>query len=524
MEVFLDLGIKIPNAVLVEGMSVTKDNEIVFEFLKEYGKISKFDLIADVDSDFNDTLVIEYCSGSALEALRPSLPYTLVSADHVSSFCISDLSTVCASRVAKSRTLSYLSELKDLARLSGTDFVEVMAAMMSQIGHSVAALQPLSQAKEQPEDTKDGLTDAGDQKQATPSPVQHRFSNPASHQTPHSSPSGLNLNPPEVQRYVVEHIVKSEDTTQHQRLKQFSGRLPRPNHEVDYDIWRTGVDLLMRDPSVSDFQRSRKIIDSLLPPAADIIKHLKPDTPPVFFLETLDSAFATVQDGDELFAKFMDTFQNAGEKPSMYLQRLQVSLISAVKRGGAAEPDIPRHLLNQFCRGCWDNNLISELNLKQKKTQPPTFAELLLLLRTEEDREAAKALRMKQHLGATRQKVSSHAQLVRKPEEKEAIAQLTSITQQLAQQLADVQKQLTLLTANQSATHLTRSKPETYTKQPRRVDKPQAKRDSQAKPGYCFRCGEDGHIRPQCDNQPNPSLVAKKKKQFEQKRQTSQLN
>lgn len=67
------------------------------------------------------------------------------------------------------------------------------------------------------------------------------------------------------------------------------------------------------------------MLDSLLPPAADIVKHLSPHSPPSDYLELLDSAFSTVEDGDELFAKFMSTFQNAGEKPSQFLHRLQRS-------------------------------------------------------------------------------------------------------------------------------------------------------------------------------------------------------
>lgn len=42
---------------------------------------------------------------------------------------------------------------------------------------------------------------------------------------------------------------------------------------------------------------------------------------------------------------------------------------------------------------------------------------------------------------------------------------------------------------------------------------------SSPKPGFCFRCGEDGHIKPQCENSPNPVLVSAKRKQFNEKKQ-----
>lgn len=61
------------------------------------------------------------------------------------------------------------------------------------------------------------------------------------------------LNPPEVQRYVVEHVVRSGDGSMHlnpsQRLITFSGKVPMPAHEMDFDTWRSGVEMVLKDPS-----------------------------------------------------------------------------------------------------------------------------------------------------------------------------------------------------------------------------------------------------------------------------------
>lgn len=246
------------------------------------------------------------------------------------------------------------------------------------------------------------------------------------------------LNPPEVQRYVVEHVVRSSDTSTHatHRLRPFS------THEMDYDTWRSGVELVLRDPAISDLQRSRIIRDSLLPPACDMVKHLGHDALPDVYLQQLESAYGTVQDGEELYAKFMDTYQNHGEKPSEYLRRLQVALQHAVRRG-VSERDMDKRLLAQFCRGCWDNGLISELQLKQRKSSPPSFAEFVLLLRTEEDREAAKEQRMKPHLGGTKQKVTTHAHFVKRPDEKPNLCTaITNFIKELSHQMTAIQRQL----------------------------------------------------------------------------------
>jgi len=58
------------------------------------------------------------------------------------------------------------------------------------------------------------------------------------------------------------------------------------------------------------------------------------------YLEILDSAFGTVKDGDELFAKYLNTMQDNGEKPSAYLQELQVMLNTTFRRERVTASDV----------------------------------------------------------------------------------------------------------------------------------------------------------------------------------------
>lgn len=160
------------------------------------------------------------------------------------------------------------------------------------------------------------------------------------------------------------------------RFYAFFGKVPRPTHEPDYDSWRSSIELAMTNNAMSDLKQSRRILESLFSPAADVFRHFNPTSLPAAFLQLLDSAYGTVQDGNELFAKFLDTFQDACEKLSAYLQCLQVALNLAVKRGGVSSEEVHKHLLAQFCRGCWNDSLLTELQLKQNKTHPPPSAEL----------------------------------------------------------------------------------------------------------------------------------------------------
>lgn len=201
------------------------------------------------------------------------------------------------------------------------------------------------------------------------------------------------LNPPQIQKVVVEHVIRDESAhspLRQSRIPTFSGRIPKPNGEVDYETWRTQVDLLLTDPSSSDSQKVRIILESLLSPAADIVKPLGVGSSPSSYLNQIDCAFGVVEDGEELFASFLNLNQNAGEKPSAYLQRLHTLLTRAISRGGASAADSRKHLLCQFCRGCWDQTMMIGVQLEHLKDHPPPFSELLLSVRMEEDKRAAK--------------------------------------------------------------------------------------------------------------------------------------
>lgn len=549
MEAIQTSGVKIPNSLLVSGLTKTDTDEELYDFLKQYGSIQRTIPIDLPESELGTQTIVEYTYGAALESLSPILPYTLTSKSQTNvTYHIKALASVYTPAVSQSVTQTYLTELKEIAKLSGKDFSEVLRQELSRISDTVGQDEPENQ-EEDCETSLEGAyaSEAVAQESpqpSAPSPLHLQTPEPSpapSHQPPKEKPQpSLNLTslyPSELQKVVVEHIVKHEDSAQAHaslRLRTFSGRKPRPNNEVDYETWRSNADFLLKDTQQTDLHKSRKILESLLSPAVDIVKHLTPHSPPSAYLDILDSAYGTVEDGDDLYAKFLNTLQNYGEKSSDYLQRLQVMLNTALRRGGVNVTDLDRQLLKQFCRGCWDNALISELKLEQKKHSPPTFAELLLLLRTEEDKRSSKECRMKQYFGSSKQRVSSHAQgsctqcaeeYTRAPQEqRESKSEILD----LKKQIVNLQSQLSKLTQKDNKPHSKKAPPRVantkFSAENARPQKAQTSNrdannnhDRRPRPWYCFRCGEDGHIKPQCEAEPNPSLVASKQKLLREK-------
>lgn len=449
MEVIVTEGIKVPNAVIVSGVTGNEDDDDkLLEVLQKYGSIAKIIKVEDPESEFHQNLIVEFSSGNSMQSLEPVLPFTHKLIDNPEiSYLVRSLSSVYTKQFGGDATRSYLKGLREIATLSGVNFETMLSEMLTEMSSEVFPLcAETGTADKHPE-----INVNQDQLEKTTSAVGEPLS--AEGQKATSAATGVSnsiltsptvLNPPDVQRLVVEHVVRTEEANPQvlttARLRVFSGRIPRPVNEVEYDMWRTSVDFILQDPAISNFHGSRKILDSLLSPAVDIVKHLGPEASPSDYLQLLDSAFGTVEDGDELLAKFMNTLQNAGEKPSAYLSRLQAALSIAVKRGGVLPSEADRHLLKQFCRGCWDNNLIADLGLEQKRENPPSFAQLLLMLRIE-DKYATKAKRMRQHLAGVKQRVQVQTQrtwVVDETDQSESpdVLSVASETKELRRQIA----------------------------------------------------------------------------------------
>lgn len=524
MDFFQRSGVNIANCVIVSGVTHTdKDNDI-FAVLEQYGPYRKL-IDNDENSPYYKNLVVEYKSLSSMVQLKKTLPYTHVSeSDPELKYYVTlpeEKSTVTV-RAKNPPPMNYLDELKSLARKSGQKFEVVIQNVLSEINDHLDKEGLALSSGQEGQLRGDAEIQTGDSAHSLPgqqgavagAPAQPKmdsfsattFTDQQRVQSPppRISLSRSDLNPPEIERVVVEHVMRTDDLSLRSALaykpRPFSGRTPKPENEIDYETWSAQIRLLMTDVNLPPIQITRQILDSLRSPAAEVVRGLQLETPPTIYLQVLDSAYSTVQDGEELFAQFLNTLQDPGEKPSSYLHRLFTALNTVVRRGGVAATDINKHLLRQFCRGCWDNGIITKLQLEQKREDPPSFAQLLLLLRTEEDRQLAKESLMKKHIGSSKQRAALHSQTCFSCGQDSS-----SSIDELKEQVKKLQQQMSALLSRTTST------PAQIQKKSNKTLVSQSPQNTRPRAGFCYKCGEDGHIVASCSQPANPALVQQKR-------------
>lgn len=140
------------------------------------------------------------------------------------------------------------------------------------------------------------------------------------------------------------------------------------------------------------------------------------------------------------------------EKPAASLQRLQVALTLSVKRGGASGKDTFSH---NFVEVVGTISFLLNSNYKQKRTNPPpTFSQLLSLLCKDNNNRS-------------------------------------EVAKELSKQVAEIQSHLVKLT----------NLPRKQKKNKNQIKCPKNLMNK-SRPWSCFQCGEDGHIKPHCENEP----------------------
>lgn len=330
------------------------------------------------------------------------------------------------------------------------------------------------------------------------------------------------------------------DHGSYRRLRTFSGLLPTPSGEEQFDHWLSQARLMVEECDCSSKEKRRRLMESLRGPALDIIKAARvgdPDLSPEDCLEALEHAFGSAESGEELYFAFRLLQQLSGEKLSDFLKRLEQSLARVVQRGGLPVGCTDRVRLEQLLRGAVASDMmLVNLRLRERKDKPPSFLQLLKEIRTEEEYEAtrrklcpvvqsayvkqeadAKQAEM-QHLKAELKELKTLvAAVVSKPAtsvsantEKVSPSVENSAEHCSDKEIASVKKELKRLQqkfnskvgvspAAVSAVRMS-TPAEGSPQRPQKVPEEY----------FCYRCGESGHFAAKCQNSENQAKVIKR--------------
>lgn len=291
-------------------------------------------------------------------------------------------------------------------------------------------------------------------------------------------------------------VVETSNRPTPRKLRLFSGKVPFPSGEVDFETWDLLVCQLVKDGSVSEEDKKQAIFQNLLRPALDTVKSASGTVKEL--LGVLRQVYGSVVDGKELLIRFHTAYQSEKESASTYLQRLYNMVSEASDRDGAKADDIPSLLLAQFLRGSSDEALISRLKLEDKVDSPPSFPDLLWSIRKEESRAQEKKLRLK-----AAGRVAS-------------ITESSGLVSELKEKISQLEAQVKRMNTGSEASGSSNQDHRPQSGSERRSGGWQS-RGGQSRggrqnfgPRFCYRCGEDGHHLQDCSNPKNPGLVQEK--------------
>ena len=110
MEIITDEGVKVPNSVIISGLTKSvADNEIQ-SYLESHGSINRVIYIDKPDSEFHNNAIVEFTFGTAMQTLSPLLPFDYRSPTSPDvTFHVHALVSVFSPTAAQSTTKGYIS-------------------------------------------------------------------------------------------------------------------------------------------------------------------------------------------------------------------------------------------------------------------------------------------------------------------------------------------------------------------------------------------------------------------------------
>ncbi|XP_037669081.1 paraneoplastic antigen Ma2 [Choloepus didactylus] len=179
----------------------------------------------------------------------------------------------------------------------------------------------------------------------------------------------------------------------YRKLRVFSGNAVPAPEEEPFEIWLEQTTEVVKEWPVPEAEKKRWLMESLRGPALDLLHVVLADNPSISVgecLEAFKQVFGSLESRRTSQIKYLKTYQEEGEKVSAYVLRLETLLRRAVEKRA-----IPRNIadqvrLEQVMAGA-SLSAILWCRLRELREQgpPPSFLELIKVIREEEEEEAS---------------------------------------------------------------------------------------------------------------------------------------
>ncbi|XP_012978242.2 zinc finger CCHC domain-containing protein 12 [Mesocricetus auratus] len=177
-------------------------------------------------------------------------------------------------------------------------------------------------------------------------------------------------------------------------MRLFSGRAePAPGEET-FENWLSQVTGVLPEWHMPEEEKVRRLMKTLRGPAREVMRLLHAANPTLNvadFLRAMKLVFGESESSVTAHNKFFNTVQTHGERPSLYVIRLEVQLQNAIQAGAFAEREANKARLHQLLVGA---ELSRDLRFRLKEllrmfaNEPerlPDFLELIRMIREEEE-------------------------------------------------------------------------------------------------------------------------------------------
>ncbi|KAL6485589.1 hypothetical protein MHYP_G00049810 [Metynnis hypsauchen] len=340
---------------------------------------------------------------------------------------------------------------------------------------------------------------------------------------------------------VVSRTTKNQaESHGYRRLRIFSGITPTPAGEESLEYWLEQATLMVQESELTEQEKRRQILECLRGPALEIIKALRLSNQGATsqeFLDALDSAFGSAESAEDLYFSFRLIQQKAGEKLSDYVRRIEPVLAKVVKKGGVSASDKDKVRIEQLLRGAVDSDLmLLQLRLKERRTKPPNFLDLLAEIRTEEEyqRTRKKVNACIRNVAVCNDSVDNDVDIeVLKADFKALKTQVFQMSKGSAgegasaytsmpnsghsgndkSEAAALRKKVKKLSKKLKSKGGNATEPSATVAAVGTKSQSQGSRQAQSPAGgecFCYRCGEDGHIATKCSFAENEKKVIKR--------------